>query len=135
MNSETSNADALIFDGLVRQYAATYRHSQLPPFTSQQYDVTSIHDIVKYSNVLLPGVYALYSEGGQLFYIGESSCPSKRIWEHERTARKNSRRPPQRIDLITVTESWERFSLERFLQNKFPDLKGRWDAWMGPEAI
>ena len=138
MNSETSKNDAAIFDELVQQYATTYRHPDLPPFSSHQHDIVSIHDDVRYPEVLKPGVYALYDHEGTLFYIGESSSPSRRTYDHKRDACKNNQRPPQHIHLITVTEPWERFSLEQFLQSKFqskfPNFRGRWDEWVKREA-
>jgi len=129
LSSGTSKTDAEIFGELVQQYAATYRHPMLPPFTSRQHDTTSIHDSMRYPEVLRPGVYAHYDHEGTLIYIGESSSPSNRTWTHHQGVLAAKRRPPPRIDLITVTEPWERFSLEKFLQCKFPNYTGRWNAW------
>jgi hypothetical protein len=135
MSGSTSRPDAETLAELVHQYAATYRHPNLPPFTIYQCSAASIHDSTRCPDVLRPGVYAHYDHEGTLIYIGESGNPSTRNWEHERNALANKRRPPPRIDLITVAEPWERFSLETFLQCKFPNYQGRWDAWVERERI
>ncbi len=122
----TSRPDAEIFAELVQQYAATCRHPNLPPFTSHQHNAESIHDSARYPEVLRPGVYAHYDHEGTLIYVGESGNPLNRNWKHHRDALAGGRRPPPRIDLITIAEPWERFSLEKFLQCKFLNYQGRW---------
>jgi hypothetical protein len=133
LNASTSKSDAELFVKLVQQYAATYRHPNLPAFNICEYSGDSIHDSVRYQDVLKPGVYALYDHEGTLIYIGESGNPSNRNWTHQSEAQKGGRRAAPRIDLVTVADAFERFSLEKFLQSRFPDYQGRWDAWVERE--
>lgn len=129
MRDVCSKSDSDIFVELVQQYMKKYRHPDLPPFTSHSHDNASIHDSIRYPDVLRPGVYAQYDHDGTLIYIGESNNPSNRCSQHHRQAVASGRRPPPRIDLISVVEPWERFSLEKFLQCRFPNYRARWDAW------
>ena len=129
MSNTLSKTDAELFAELVQQYAANYRHPEQPPFTIRHHDLDSIHDSTRYPEVSRTGVYAHYDHDGTLYYIGESRDPSGRTWTHQKEARVTNRRPPPRIDLITVPEVWERLSLEDFLQRKVPDYPGRWKAW------
>lgn len=128
-----SQTDAELFAELVQQYAATCRHPDLPPFAIRQHDATSIHDSVRYPEVLRPGVYARYDHTGALCNIGQTDTPSVRLRQHHRDALYINCRPSPRIDLVTVSESWEIFSLEKFLHAKFPDYGALWHAWVERE--
>ena len=106
----------------VQTYCATYRHPNLGSFkVSEMYTMSKEAGRswegtdVSYRH----GCYLIYSESGELLYIGKASLTTsnigRRLWVHLHKPRPSWVPPAAFVQIVEVGQPFEAASLEEFL--------------------